>query len=136
MGPVCTEELRNCHWKLSFENWKHLKYDFSFHNSSLKNQRIEWWKQKPNGLLSHGSHNFWVMGDGNRVMSYENSKSKQPLSVRLVLTLKPTFFTIQLVFVTIYRSHCTFWYYSCVSLYYFSYIWTLFIILSAKNFQR
>ena len=72
MGPVCTEELRNCHWKLSFGNWKHLKYDFSFHNSSLKNQRIEWWKQKRNRLLSSGSHHFWVMDDGN-------NKSKQPL---------------------------------------------------------
>ena len=38
------------------------------------------WKQKPNGLLSHGSHHFWVMSDGKRVMSYGNSKSKQSLS--------------------------------------------------------
>ena len=49
--------------------WKHLKYVFSFHNSSLNNQRIEWWKQKlethPNTLLSRGAHQFWVMGDGN-----------------------------------------------------------------------
>ena len=37
------------------------------------------WKQKPNRLLSYGSHHFWVMDDGNRVMSYGNSKSKQPL---------------------------------------------------------
>ena len=26
-------------------------------------------KQKPNILLSRGSHNFWVMGNGNRIMS-------------------------------------------------------------------
>ena len=31
-----------------------------------------------------------------------------------------TYFTIQLIFVTIYRSYCNFWYYSWVSLYYFS----------------
>ena len=37
------------------------------------------WKQKSNGLLSYGSHHFWVMNYGNRVMSYENNKSKQPL---------------------------------------------------------
>jgi len=31
-----------------------------------------------------------------------------------------TYFIIQLIFATIHRSHCTFWYYSWVSLYYFS----------------
>ena len=40
----------------------------------------DWWKQKPNELLNHGSHHFWVMGDGNRVMSYGNNKSKQLLN--------------------------------------------------------
>ena len=39
--------LQKWHWKQSYENWKHLKCVFNFHNSSLKNQRIEWWKQKP-----------------------------------------------------------------------------------------
>ena len=48
---------------------------------------------------------------------------------------KPTFFTIQLIFATIHGSHCTFWYYSWVLLYYFSYLLTLFIVLSAKSFQ-
>ena len=33
----------------------------------------------PNTFLSYGTHIFWVMSDGNRVMSYENHKSKQPL---------------------------------------------------------
>ena len=28
--------------KIEYGNWKHLKCVFSFHNSSLKNQRIEW----------------------------------------------------------------------------------------------
>ena len=32
----------------------------------------------------------------------------------------PIYFTIQLIFATIHGSHCTFWYYSWVSLYYFS----------------
>ena len=71
-------------WKLSFGNWKHLKCVFSFHNLSLKNQRIKWWKQKlktmPNRFLSRGTHIFWVIGDGNKVISYGNNKSKQPLS--------------------------------------------------------
>ena len=53
----------------------------SFHNSSLKNQRIEWWKQNPNGLLNLGSHHFRVMSYGNRVMSYWKSKSKQPFNL-------------------------------------------------------
>ena len=30
----------------------------------------------------------------------------------------PTYFTIQLIFVIIYGPHCTFWYYSWVTLYY------------------
>ena len=46
------------------------------------------WKQsyeKPNKLLSYGSHHFWVMSDGNRVMSYGNTKSKHPLICAKVL---------------------------------------------------
>ena len=33
---------------------------------------------------------------------------------------KSTYFTIQLIFATIHRSHCTFWYYLWVPLYYFN----------------
>ena len=32
----------------------------------------------------------------------------------------PAYFTIQLIFATIHESHCTFWYYSWISLYYFN----------------
>ena len=41
------------------------------------------WKQKPNELLSYGSHHFWVMSYENKIMSYRNSKSKHPLSFLL-----------------------------------------------------
>ena len=34
----------------------------------------------PNTLLSRGTHIFWVIGDGNKVMGDGNPKSKQPLS--------------------------------------------------------
>ena len=51
---------------------KHLKFVLSFHDSSLKNQRIEWRKQKlkinPNKLNNRGTHQFWVMSDENRLM--------------------------------------------------------------------
>ena len=40
-----------------------------------------------------------------------------------------------LIFVIIHRSHCTFWYYSWISLYYFSYILVLFTVFLAKSFQ-
>ena len=42
------------------------------------------------------------------------------LSVCLDWWKLPNYFTIQLIFSTIYGSHCTFWYYSQVLLYYFS----------------
>ena len=45
------------------------------------------------------------------------------------------FFTIQFIFATFHRYHCTFWYYSWVLLYYFSYLLDLFIVLLAKSFQ-
>ena len=45
------------------------------------------------------------------------------------------FFTIWLIFVIIYKSHCTFWYYSWVLLYYFSYFLALSIVLLAIIFQ-
>ena len=46
MGATMSIYLQKCHWKQSYGNWKQLKCVFNFHNSSLKNQRIEWWKQK------------------------------------------------------------------------------------------
>jgi len=48
---------------------------------------------------------------------------------------KPVYFTIQLIFTIIHGFHYTFWYYSWVPLYYFSYILPLSIVLSPKNFQ-
>ena len=33
-------------------------------------------KTNPNMLSLHGSHYFWVMGDGNRVMGDGNIKTK------------------------------------------------------------
>ena len=39
------------------------------------------------------------------------------------------------LFGTIYRTHCTFLYYSCVSLYYFSQFLHLCTVLSVKNFM-
>ena len=45
------------------------------------------------------------------------------------------FATIQLIFASIHKPHCTFWYYLWVSLYYFNYLLTLSIILSVKSFQ-
>ena len=78
--PKCVY-LQDCHHNSVSITWKHLKCVFSFHNSSLENQRIEWWKQNlktnPNKLFLHGSHHFWVMGDGNRVIGDGNTKTKQ-----------------------------------------------------------
>ena len=72
MRPTIWIYLQKCHHHSVFITLKHLKCVFSFHYSSLKNQRIKWWKQKlkmnPNKLFSHGTHQFWIMGDGNRVM--------------------------------------------------------------------
>ena len=86
--------------------WKHLKYVSSFHNSSLKDQRIEQWKQKlkthpnklfnygthqfwvmnnENKLFSCGTHQFWVMNNKNRIMDDENCKSKKKKKGQLVL---------------------------------------------------
>ena len=39
--PMCVY-LPKCHGNSVLITWKYLKYVFSFHNSSLKNQRIEW----------------------------------------------------------------------------------------------
>ena len=64
--------LPKCHGNLVSITWKHPKYVFNFANSSLKNQRIEWRKQKlktnPNTPFCRGTHQFWVMGHENKVM--------------------------------------------------------------------
>ena len=61
--------LPKCHHNSVSITQKHPKVVFSFANSSLKNQRIKWWKQnlktQPNRLPLHGTHQFWVMGDKN-----------------------------------------------------------------------
>jgi len=71
--PAVCVYLPKCQGNSVSITQKHLKCVFSFLNSSLKNQRIEWWKQKlktnPNKPNNCESHQFWVMGDGNRVMS-------------------------------------------------------------------
>ena len=46
---------------------------------------------------------------------------------------KLDFFTIQLILTTIHGSHCIFWYYSWILLYYFSYFLTLSIVLPTKK---
>ena len=80
--PQICVYLPNFHHNSVSITQKHLKVVFSFYNSSLKNQRIEWWKQKlktnPNKPNSRGTQQFWDMGDKNRVMDDGNTKSKQP----------------------------------------------------------
>ena len=62
-------------------------------------------------------------------------KPNRPLvCVRQKLFLA-AFFTIRLIFPTIYGFYYTFWYYSWVSLYYFSQFLPLFIVLLVKSFQ-
>ena len=76
VGPSLCVYLQKCHHNSVFITWKHIKFVFSLYNSSLKNQIIKLWKQKlktsSNKPFSHGTHIFWVMGDGN-------TKTKQPL---------------------------------------------------------
>ena len=71
--PKMCVYLQKCHHSLVFITQKHPKVVFSFANSPLKNQKIEWWKQnlktQPNKLPFRGTHQFWVMDDENRVMS-------------------------------------------------------------------
>ena len=66
MGSSMCVYLQKCHYNSVSIIWEHLKCVFNFHNSSLKNQRIEWWKQNlktnPNKLSLLESHHFWVMG--------------------------------------------------------------------------
>ena len=67
---------------MSYRNWKQLKCVFNFHNSPLKNQRIEWWKQSVGGAKRtsrYGPHHFLVMSYENRELSYGNRSSKHPL---------------------------------------------------------
>ena len=84
VGPSICVYLQKCHHNFVSITWKNLKCVFNFHNSSLKNKIIKWWKQNlktnPNKLSLHRSHHFWVMSDGNKVMSNENTKTKQLLS--------------------------------------------------------
>ena len=70
--PQICVYLPKCHHNFVSITQIHLNVVFSFHNSSLKSQRIKWWKQKlktnPNKPNSHGTHQFWVISDENRVM--------------------------------------------------------------------
>ena len=68
-------------------------------------------------------------------LGFLNESELIHFGVHLGLLKKLAFFIIQLIFATIYGSYCTFWYYSWASLYYFSYLLTLSIVLSAKSFQ-
>ena len=82
--PQICVYLPKCRHNFVFITQIHLNVVFNFHNSSLKNQRIEWWKQKlktnPNKPNSHGAHQFWVISDETEWWVMENTKSKQPLS--------------------------------------------------------
>ena len=46
-------KLQKCHITQFSITWKYSKCVFSFHNSSLKNQRIEWLKQKLKNKSKH-----------------------------------------------------------------------------------
>ena len=91
VGPSMCVYLQDCHHNSVSITWKHLKCVFSFHNSSLKNQRIKWWKRNLktnlNKLSLRGSHHFWVMGDGN-------TKTKQPLNLQFSLSLFIIYITV------------------------------------------
>ena len=60
--PQICVYLSKCHHNSVSITQKHLKVVFSFYNSSLKNQKIELWKQKlktnPNKPNSRGTTNF------------------------------------------------------------------------------
>ena len=68
-GSLICVYLSKCHHNSVFITQKHQKVVFSFANSSLKNQRIKWWKRslktQSNRLSFHETHQFWVMGDVN-----------------------------------------------------------------------
>ena len=76
--------------------------------------------------------------------SFKLCKNRNFVKLRLCLALalianfffniQLIFTTIQLIFSTIHESHCTFWYYSWVPLYYFSYFFALSAVLLTKSF--
>ena len=76
VGSINWVKLRKCHLISISITQKHLKLVSSFCNSLLKYVRIEWMKQiqktKPNKLMLHGTHHFWVMSERNCVMSDGN----------------------------------------------------------------
>ena len=55
---------------------------FITHHSKIRDLSDENnnWKQNSNKPISHGSHHFWVIDDGNRVMRYGNMKFKHPFN--------------------------------------------------------
>ena len=74
VGPSNVYLFTKMSWKLSFHNLK-----------TLKNQKIEWWKQKlktnPNKPFCYGTHQFWVMGNENRVMGDRKHEIQTALSL-------------------------------------------------------
>ena len=56
------------------------------------------------------------------------------LKANFFFNIQLIFTIIQLIFSTIHESHCTFWYYSWVPLYYFSYFFALSAVLLTKSF--
>ena len=78
--------LLKCHHNSVSIVWKHLKCVFSFHNSSLKNQRIEWWKQNlktnPNKLflLDPTIFELWMIETKLWVMETQKPNSPLPFS--------------------------------------------------------
>ena len=56
----------------------------------------------------------------SKAMNNNKNKLNNEISVRLGLDKNENYFTIQLIFTTIHRPHCTFWHYSWILLYYFN----------------
>ena len=88
VGPICNFNYKNAieNRVMGTENSQNVFLVFITHYSKIRelNDENKNWKQSyenPNNLFSHGSHNFWVMSYENRVMSYRNSKSKQPINI-------------------------------------------------------
>ena len=65
---------------------------------------------------------IFLIDNSHNVEEFEINTSDiyKLFSVRFAKIILLTYFTIYLVFATIYGSHCIFWYYSWVPLYYFS----------------
>ena len=74
--PQMCVYLPKCHHNSVSMTQKYPKVVFNFVNLSLKNQKIEWWKQnlktQSNRLPLHGTHQFWDMSDKNKMISDEN----------------------------------------------------------------